>query len=607
MLHRSLGPCIIIWAITGLCGETAIAAPPAAAPHANVIGTRLFKSPLPVPQQDDPESDGWDTEVFSNLANAQLKQLGTCLQDSGKINANDLRPFIAPHFSCGPLRPSALQRAYSDGSITVERRDPSAHPPTLDHHRGVEGAVEALLDLAGPFATSTGVLVQFKLFHVEQGAAFTTTRQYFSMSGRFGNGSIEQIAIWECQWTTTVDGAAPQILSIAVNEFEQSRVRNPHGPTLFADCTESVLAQNSCFKAQIMRGIFDWVGHIEYSAGIGISGHLGLAVGDVNGDALEDVYLCQTGGLPNRLFIQNSDGTATDRSAWAGVDWYDRTTSALLVDLDNDGDQDLVLGTNSAVLIMENDGTGRFQLRSQISDVKFASGLAAADYDLDGYLDVYVCRYNPLTVDSDEIPNPIPYYDANNGADNVLLRQTRRWEFTDATIASGLDADNTRWTYAAAWDDYDNDGDVDLYVANDYGRNCLYRNDGGDFRNVAPEAGVEDVAAGMSVSWGDYNRDGLMDLYIGNMFSAAGSRITFQRKFQPGMSQTARAQVRHLVRGNTLFSNLGDGTFADVSVDAGVTMGRWSWSSIFMDINNDGWEDLVVANGYLTAPDTGDL
>ena len=151
------------------------------------------------------------------------------------------------------------------------------------------------------------------------------------------------------------------------------------------------------------------------------------------------------------------------------------------------------------------------------------------------------------------------------------------------------------------------DGDLDLYVANDYGRNCLYRNDGGHFSDVAATAGVEDIAAGMSVSWCDYNGDGRPDLYVGNMFSSAGERIAYQRRFQPGADDEVRRQFQRHARGNTLFENTGEGTFRDVSLDRDVTMGRWAWGSPFVDINNDGRPDLLVANGYITGEDTRDL
>ena len=111
----------------------------------------------------------------------------------------------------------------------------------------------------------------------------------------------------------------------------------------------------------------------------------------------------------------------------------------------------------------------------------------------------------------------------------------------------------------------------------------------------------------MSVAWCDYNGDGRPDLYVGNMFSSAGERIAYQRRFQPDADDEVRRQFQRHARGNTLFENSGDGTFRDVSIDRNVTMGRWAWGSPFVDINNDGRPDLLVANGYITGEDTNDL
>ena len=248
--------------------------------------------------------------------------------------------------------------------------------------------------------------------------------------------------------------------------------------------------------------------------------------------------------------------------------------------------------------------------------------LSSVDYDGDGDLDIYVCGYkhDDLTEEAGAASigasADFVYHDANNGAANILFRNDLAadgdWRFTDVTKEVGLDADNRRYSFAAAWEDFDNDGDQDLYVANDFGRNTLYRNDrsangGLRFVNVAPRAGAEDSASGMSVTWGDYDRDGYMDVYIGNMFSAAGRRVTWQHRFKPDASPEVKRRLQRFARGNTLLKNHESGNFTDVSVPAGVTMGRWAWSSNFVDLNNDGWEDLVVANGYVTTDDTGDL
>ena len=111
----------------------------------------------------------------------------------------------------------------------------------------------------------------------------------------------------------------------------------------------------------------------------------------------------------------------------------------------------------------------------------------------------------------------------------------------------------------------------------------------------------------MSAAWADFNRDGHRDLYIGNMFSAAGRRVTYQRKFLANRSSTNASDIQRMARGNTLFMAHESGSFNDVSQAAAVTMGRWSWGAKPVDLNNDGYEDVVVANGYFTNTKTDDL
>ena len=265
------------------------------------------------------------------------------------------------------------------------------------------------------------------------------------------------------------------------------------------------------------------------------------------------------------------------------------------------------------VVIAENDQEKRFEPAAILKTSWSTSSLAAADYDNDGLIDLYVCAYvnedngNSIGTDSNEFI----YHNAENGAANTLYKNVTKGigevSFIDVTNEVGLNVNNSRWSFAASWEDYDNDGDQDLYVANDYGRNNLYNNNKGKFTDLASKTYSEDSASGMSVAWADYDKDGNMDIYVSNMFSAAGNRITNQRQFKSSTQQSVREIFRRFARGNTLLRNV-DGNFQDTSLLAGVNMGRWAWGSNFIDFNNDTFPDLVVANGYLTSKDeSGDL
>jgi len=566
----------------------------------------------------DPRNDGWQSEAFSGAVDGQLKRLGELLVHTGSLDPEKLRALSADNFSCSPLRPQDLEEVFRDKAILVRR--PSSVQDAARHH-GTAGLAEALRQLAQPLTGAGDARTKFKTVRVRLSDGGAQTSVYFQFSGSAPTGFWQINATWDVQWLGGQADVRPRLVSINVRDYEEVVAA---AGRLFADCTEAVLGENPSFDQQIRYGLIHWLKRIERLHQMWVYARNGLAVGDVNGDGLEDLYLCQPAGLPNRLFIQNPDGTATDRSARAGVDWLAHTVSALLVDLDNDGDQDLVTAVRRKLLLMENDSTGRFRLRAELAFAdQDCQSLSAVDYDNDGDLDLYLCVDigDPRAREGESQP-PFVYHDANNGGANVLFRNdittsndgVDPWVFTDVTKAIGLAADNRRHSLAAAWEDYDDDGDQDLYVANDYGPNWLLRNDGGHFVNVAREAGVVDYGGGMSVSWADYNRDGLMDLYVANMFSSAGSRITRQSQFQADADEDTRAIYMRFAKGNTLFENHGDAggsagpRFNDVGAESAVEMGRWAWSSPFVDLNNDGWADMVVANGFHTGEEeTKDL
>ena len=542
------------------------------------------------------------TEQFAEKAQSQLDRMMELFGQETDTATEMLADIGVPHVKCSALRPQQLTTAFDSTSVTVRR---AADDHTHEWIEGRGGLWDRLVELSEPLIGADQLHFKFKIISVEMlPESRVTTDVVFQISGVKSTSSHQQNAVWNCVWQDQ-GGEAPLLEQVTLARYEEVTGHTSSGQ-IFADCTESVFRKERSFTEQLLPGIDFWRSAIQAQHGVYPYGHHGIAVGDVNGDGLDDLYACQPSGLPNRLYVQNTDGTVRDIAAAAAVDWLDRSRGALLLDIDNDGDQDLVVVLSDVVIFLANDGHAQFTERAVVQTVEPGS-LAAADYDLDGDLDVFIANYGDRFLSTSESAGPEPYHDANNGGPNALLRNDGDWVFTDVTVESGLDMNNTRWSLAVSWEDFDNDGDMDLYVANDFGRNNLYRNDDGHFVDIAATAGVEDIAAGMSASWADHDRDGWMDLYVGNMFSSAGLRIANQDAFQQRANTRVRNEFQRHARGNSLFRNLGNGTFADVSVDAGVTIGRWAWGAKFVDINNDGWEDVVVANGFVTGHQSKDL
>ena len=544
-------------------------------------------------EMDDPSADGWSSEALSDRAGKQLKKLGALFFEDGDPSA-----LLAPGFATTELVPAPQDPVYQDDLVSVERlseTEAGQLEPSLDAVRS---------QLAGE---SSSHHFKFKIIRVEGKGDKVSTEQLFSLSYPTENAIIEIHARWDVEWLA--EGEELKLASIRVTDFERSTTKTG-GQPLFADVTASAIGANDCYAEQLLYGMNHWLARLPVRAMLNRFGTPGIAVGDVDGDGLDDLYLCQEPGLPNRLFLQNADGSAREVAAEFGVDWIEDSRAALLVDLDNDGDQDLVVAIYGNVVVARNEGGARFEVAAVLPTSGSTASLASADYDNDGRLDLFVCAYvlEDGGASMGAAGERFIYHDAENGAPNSLFHNDGGFKFSDVTASSGIDANNRRWSFAASWEDYDDDGDQDLYVANDYGRNNLYRNDGGKFSDVAAVANVEDSASGMSAAWGDYNRDGSMDIYVSNMFSAAGSRVTALEKFKSGVSTEIRDRFRRFARGNTLFRNAADGSFEDVTLDAGVYLGRWAWGSNFVDLNNDSWDDLVVANGYLSSPASdGDL
>jgi hypothetical protein len=545
----------------------------------------------------DPAFEDWEAEELDQLLRSSWNELALVLEHSSDGAA--LHTVVAAGFVATPLRPANLATVFEDVVFRVEKSPGSAAPASAESLGDAAALARGLREHSAPWGDARGFHAKIKNVRIHKEGEAWRVRSLLLFEGQSAEGSWQINSTWSSRWLSGERGTSPLLLELRVESFEEVRGSSPAAP-LLADRTAALIAGREEIAAILRPGEDHWRASLAHVLGLPLLGHpSGIAIGDVDGDLLEDVYLCQPGGIPNQLLAHQPDGTVIDVAPAAGVDFLDFSRAALLLDLDADRDRDLVALLGNDLVFLANDGRGRFAERSHRSAPSTTS-LAAADGDVD----VYACSYkSPYDTDA----FPLPYHDANNGEPNLLLRNEGDWRFEDATIELGLDGNNRRYSFACAFEDFDRDGDQDLCVANDFGRKNLYRNDGGRFTDVAAELGVEDVSAGMGVAWGDVDRDGWVDIHFSNMFSSAGNRVAYQRRFLAEADDGTRSSFQRHARGNSLFLNRGDRGFFDASEDAGITMGRWAWGSLFVDLNLDGWLDLLVANGLLTQERSDDL
>ena len=220
------------------------------------------------------------------------------------------------------------------------------------------------------------------------------------------------------------------------------------------------------------------------------------------------------------------------------------------------------------------------------------SGVALIDYDNDGWLDIYLLNGSTFAALKGMAPAPRA----------MLLHNNRDGTFSDVTAKAGVA--NERWGFGVAVCDYDNDGWPDMYVTN-FGKNRLYHNNhDGTFSDVAEKAGVALGGWSTGASWGDYDRDGRLDLFVPGYakFDPDHPYLAGKQGIPPGACEFRGADVFCGPVGlpgeaNHLFHNNGDGTFSDVTIKSGIsTNAGFGWSSVFLDVDDDGWVDLLVAN-----------
>jgi len=362
--------------------------------------------------------------------------------------------------------------------------------------------------------------------------------------------------------------------------------------------------------------------------------HPAVSVVDLDRDGFDDFYVMDQWG-ENMFFHNRGDGTFEEIAAKLGLNLKDHTTSAIFADFDNDGDADVFLGRSLARCAYLANENGRFIDRSETlvnaALPYLSTSVSAADYNRDGLLDIYISTYesklareefyriqrsrkrNP-SVEKNVLSEFLPRDQARQlyklmrspdwhpylnhyGPPNVLLKNVGagRFEIDKESALSQV----YRQTFQATWADFDKDGDPDVYLANDFAPNNLFRNDGnGIFVDITDTTKTADFGFGMGASWGDYDNDGKLDLYVTNMFSKAGRRITAQI---PGLDP----RLADGARGNSLFRQVSD-CFERVSglepPALLVEEGGWGWGSQFLDVDNDGYLDIYALSGFYTAP-----
>ena len=553
-----------------------------------------------------PGLDEYITEKYAFEITRLLDEWGQELKTATPRDLAALAKFLDPAIKASLLIPNKEDIIRSGNGIDVFRRRFS--PPAASGRERFLQEMKGYLSSLSRLETVKFEVVSIKTIGPPKDYGSPPNVQvdlrYDFVGTRADATREERVGHWQTEWTR--DAANDwRVQRWAASEETVSRTRE----SLFHDITLQALGKTESYQNQLRHGVDFWRTTLDGACGIDVYGNNGVAVGDFDSDGLDDIYVCQPAGLPNRLYRNRGDGTFEDVTERAGVDVLDNTACALFADFENKGLQDLLVVCGSGPLLFLNQGNGKFQRKHDA--FKFAqppqgtfTHAALADYDRDGRLDIYFCLYS-YYLGLDQYHYPTPYFDARNGPPNFLLHNEGNAIFQDRTEAAGLQVENDRYSFACAWGDANGDGSPDLYVVNDFGRSNLYRNNGdGTFKGVSTEAGVADVGAGMSACWFDFDNDGKQDIYAANMWSAEGIRVSEQPQFHKKDPENIRALYRQHARGNSLYKNLGNGNFENVSDAAGVEMGRWAWCSDAWDFDHDGYSDLYIANGYISGPET---
>jgi hypothetical protein len=465
----------------------------------------------------------------------------------------------------------------------------------------LRGRLAPLFETGGSVDMVEGEVRDFDLF-----GAPPSARLWFSVGGRDGEGvrhhyRVSSFSTFREVSRLPADAEGLRVANMALLEQDPFVVEHRAALTArYQEITKAAGLSHRHMNQSIDRKCLILQGTMPGS---------GASAADFDLDGRVDLVAID--GQSSLLYLNRGDGTFADRSREWGLDAISGA-GCVTADYDNDGDDDLcVLDHFGGTKLLRNDvvdGARRFV------DVTAEAGVACpdptfsasfGDVDRDGDLDLYM----PVAGDYySEVP--MPPFDARDGRPDRLYINDGTGHFTEEGEARGV-AD-VGWGLASGFCDYDGDGDDDLYMANDFGVNCLFRNDGtGRFEDVAADVGASDRGYGMGVSWGDVDGDGDFDLYVSDIYSEYAPLFLDPDYPFPFLGRIFRSRVgpwlARMGTGNALLLNQGDGTFVDVGKEWRVNECGWAWAGMFLDFDADGDLDIYCPDGSYAGTSSEDL
>ncbi|MGN6396055.1 MAG: VCBS repeat-containing protein [Mucilaginibacter sp.] len=344
----------------------------------------------------------------------------------------------------------------------------------------------------------------------------------------------------------------------------------------------------------------------------------GVAVGDLNGDGLQDLYF--TGNMTdNKLYINKGNMQFNDVTATAGVagrpgPWK---TGVTMADVNGDGKLDIYVcysgnvrdehRVNQLFINQGNDKDGNPTFTEEarqygLADAGYSTQAVFFDYDLDGDLDMFLLNHSPIQLPVLDEVNTVAALKKSDSPNGVRLYRNDNGVFKNVTREAGISSSDLTYGLGAAIDDINGDGLPDIYISNDYTiPDYLYINNGdGTFTNRLQTSLGHTSQFSMGNNVSDINNDGLPDIFTLDMLPEGNRRqkLLFAPDNYEKFDLTLRTGFYYQYMRNMLQINNGNGTFSEIGQLSGISNTDWSWAPLFADYDNDGWKDLFITNGY---------